>query len=221
MSLYYKKLDNGVFFGQKSKITHRNGGASPGGDQLAEQTYGSCICIDLSDFKSNSKLQKQTIRENEFDAYHALISAVIKAHNGLVEAGSDLVCGLFTETTHGKEHAQHATEAAYELMDRLIALNIDRKMLRYIPFRLGIGVSTGVIEKNGERNNATSGPIAAAYHISMVNRATPIHTYFMTQETKALLDMDKVRGSLEDLGMVSTNALQCNTRTFAVIHNDS
>lgn len=222
MSFYFKHSQNNNSLKiDQNKLRSVDNHYAPATMPTQKTSYGSCLCIDLSDFHNNPKLRNYRLHKNEFEAYDALIASVIQKYGGETCFNPDAVYGLFAESLHGQDHAQCAAQAAYELMDQLIELNVQRKMLRKIPFRLGIGLSSGVLDKDSEHRTVASCPLEAAYQVSQINRTTPIHTYFVTQKTLALLDTDTLPGSVEDLGILEMSSPKQKTHTFAIIHNDS
>lgn len=220
MELYTKQYRQKMrLFEKKTTLSTENHFATP--HSKTETTAASCISIDTSDFEQNVKWENGAIQKEEFNDYFALIEQIAEKYDGQrhrVDSGNEQL--IFYASNDADNHAQQATKAAYELMDKVVKLNTNRRMLRKVPFRLGIGVHTGQMATDVNAIAKTDKPIQIAAHLSALNCTTPIHTIFVSGETVERLDEADIHGIIEPLGNLKPIGAAPNLRMFAVIHEE-
>ena len=207
------------------------------GDDIAQQiiegkatlggnlVHASVLFADIRDFTTYTENTELPLLLDELNEYYELMQEAIERNGGIVNKfGGDSILALFGAPIPDDDHAQHAVAAAYEMMDQLVLLNQRRRERRAVPFRIGIGVNSGemiVGNLGSERRReytVLGDTVNTASRMSDLNKNTPIHTVFVSQQTKQQLINSPFGERLDDLGEVKVKGREVPVHIHALIH---
>lgn len=123
--------------------------------------------------------------------YEKTFSQTINAHGGLIlHVQHNRVAALFGLNGQA-DHTYQAVQAALALLDQITAVNKQRKAIGSSSLRLGIGLSSGLVNLQHQAaglqfaNKGSLQVFETARQLSGLNEQTPFPSVFINQETLA------------------------------------
>ncbi|MEM7332980.1 MAG: adenylate/guanylate cyclase domain-containing protein [Chloroflexota bacterium] len=174
-------------------------------------------------FKGNQIQYDCPAQNDELLTYFNAVQETIEQYGGRIsELDCDSFLVLFDNSEQAQRNATDAILAAKEMMAQLVTLNKSRKLRDKIPFRIGIGISSGAVPQHPPTikfEEIQNNPINTASYISTLNKNAPVHAVYVSKQTQSLLKNSPLYDHLALLGQTQFKPQETPVHIYALIHS--
>lgn len=189
------------------------------------QTDQNGIAILYAHIRTPGRQHDELVNsENDtLSEYKEVVLGRVASHGGhLLGEASDTVLALFAG---GRDEmaAESSVTAAASIMEQVAVMNKQRLAQDLVPFRIGIGIDSGVVQTGSQSepdtiNSALERHVRLARGLGDLNQQTPFPAIFISENMAQ--GLHECNGyHIQNLGDVFLNRQQKPITVYALLHN--